>query len=748
MAEQKDALTGPRPETWWTGPKPQLGHNVRSLPQVRLDRMTREEALNYFDNSWLLTEVLFSALQGEKAFHQPPPHGLRHPLIFYYGHPAVLYVNKLRVAGLLTGPVNPAFEHLFEVGVDEMSWDDMSKNEMRWPSVAEVGDYRREVYRLVRKMIETHPALDDSQKPFLQTSPVWALAMSFEHERIHLETSSVLMRELPVQFLRTPEHWPKHKAAPSHVSAPNEFRAVSGGEVRLGKPADFPTFGWDNEYGLRTDIVPEFRASRFLISNQECQLFVAAGGYREAKYWTAEGWKWRQFRNAKWPAFWTPDGPSGLNKFKLRNLFEIGDFEPSLPAVVNFHEAKAYAAWKTEADASPFPYRLISESEHHRLRSLAGDGKWNYGLSEGGETAVDAHVSNGWGDVFGNLWQWCEDDLNPLPGFKPHPYYDDFSTPCFDGKHQMILGGSFVSSGDEASAWARFHFRPHFFQHAGFRLVQPLGHPSPAVKLDANTNASIGYEATSVLHQYLLLHYGNEAEVAPKMKVPADTIGFPSRVAQIVSAQARKLNLPLKRALDIGCAVGASSFELARTFENVTGVDISASFIDAAKHLKTDGSHPYLRSDEADLQTSLVAKIPDDVKRERVVFRQADACSLPADFVDYDAVLMANLLCRLPSPRACLSRMAGPRGVVRPGGLLVLVSPYSWMRDYTAPESWLGGFMSPSGPVSSNETLKTILSPNFELLEEGDVPLVIREHSRKFQYIVSNLMVWRRKVEA
>lgn len=30
-----------------------------------------------------------------------PAHGLRHPLIFYYGHPAALYVNKLRAAGIL-----------------------------------------------------------------------------------------------------------------------------------------------------------------------------------------------------------------------------------------------------------------------------------------------------------------------------------------------------------------------------------------------------------------------------------------------------------------------------------------------------------------------------------------------------------------------------------------------------------------------------------------------------------------------
>lgn len=50
----------------------------------------------------------------------------------------------------------------------------------------------------------------------------------------------------------------------------------------------------------------------------------------------------------------------------------------------------------------------------------------------------------------------------------------DFSTPCFDGEHHVIMGGSFASCGNLASVFARYHFRPHFHQHAGFRLVAPV----------------------------------------------------------------------------------------------------------------------------------------------------------------------------------------------------------------------------------------------------------------------------------
>merc|ERR1712086_712000 len=72
---------------------------------------------------------------------------------------------------------------------------------------------------------------------------------------------------------------------------------------------------------------------------------------------------------------------------------------------------------------------------------------------------------------------WCEDHQSALPGFELHKLYDDFTLPCFDGEHNMIMGGSFISTGDQASVNARYQFRPHFFQHASFRLSQPQEKP-------------------------------------------------------------------------------------------------------------------------------------------------------------------------------------------------------------------------------------------------------------------------------
>ncbi|MFK7865711.1 MAG: DinB family protein, partial [Pseudohongiellaceae bacterium] len=166
-----------------------LNKSLNSLPLLHLDS-GRDAVLAYFENTWSLTELLFSSLTSEEAYLTRPYHKTRHPLIFYYAHPVCFYVNKLLVAGLISEPVNKDLELLFETGVDEMNWDDLHDGEQDiWPALSEVREYRSTVYNLVKTLIQTHPAFDE---PITMDKPTWALVMGFEHERIHLETSSVL----------------------------------------------------------------------------------------------------------------------------------------------------------------------------------------------------------------------------------------------------------------------------------------------------------------------------------------------------------------------------------------------------------------------------------------------------------------------------------------------------------------------------------------------------------------------------
>ena len=63
------------------------------------------------------------------------------------------------------------------------------------------------------------------------------------------------------------------------------------------------------------------------------------------------------------------------------------------------------------------------------------------------------------------------------------------------------------------------------------------------------------------------------------------------------------------RALDIGCAVGRSSFEMTRLFKEVVGIDYSHSFIAACDTMKGQGQMAYSVTTEGDLRMNCVASL-------------------------------------------------------------------------------------------------------------------------------------------
>ncbi len=248
------------------------------------------------------------------------------------------------------------------------------------------------------------------------------------------------------------------------------------------------------------------------------------------------------------------------------------------------------------------------------------------------------------------------------------------------------------------------------------------------------------YETERLLGEYLLFHFGTPEEILPYDFGPRAALEFAERV---VSETIVGSELPAgARALDLGCAVGRSSFELARHCEEVVGIDFSASFIRAAGTLRDDGELSYYRTDEGELRTPLRARIPAGVDGSRVRFEVGDACDLRADLGSFDVVLMANLIDRLPDPARCLERLPL---LVRDGGQLVIASPYTWLPEYTPRERWLGGRAVGGAPLGTLDALRGRLEPTFEFRGVQDVPFLIREHARKFQWSVSQASIWRRR---
>lgn len=683
----------------------------------------REEIHGYFVSTFNRYEQLFEILACEQAYFIKPI-SLRHPLIFYLGHTATFFINKLILAGLLHERINPEFESIFAVGVDEMSWDDLDDAHYAWPAVAEVMAYRNRVREVVGQLIQTGPLA----LPIDWDHPWWVILMGIEHERIHLETSSVLIRQHAIEYVTPHPAWQLCRT--SGPAPQNQLLAIPGGSVRLGQDKSAPFYGWDNEYGLHENAVAAFQASRYLVSNREFLDFVEAEGYAADSCWEAEGLAWKACSRAGHPSFWIKG--DGGEAWRLRLMTEIVAMPWDWPVEVNCHEARAFCNWKKMLTGQAL--RLPTEDEWQRLHDYCGLAEIEPGIPAPANIHLDHYASScpvnefrhgELYDVIGNVWQWTETPIYPYSGFEVHPLYDDFTTPTFDGQHALFKGGSWISCGNQAQSCARYAFRRHFFQHAGFRYV--------LADAPRDTGAS-NYETDRLLSEYAEFHYGDEY---------FGVSNFPQALAEIaIRAMGDK---PARNALDLGCATGRATFELARHFEHVTGIDFSARFVGVGAQMAEQGILRYTLVDEGRLisyRERRLAGLGLEATRQKVDFFQGDACNLKPLFCGYDLILAANLIDRLYSPAKFLDSVHERLNI---GGLLLIASPYTWLEEHTRIEEWTGGFKKNAENFTTLDGLKERLCIHFRLLQAPlDVPFVIRETQRKFQHTVSEVTLWER----
>jgi 5-histidylcysteine sulfoxide synthase/putative 4-mercaptohistidine N1-methyltranferase len=683
----------------------------------------RAEVLEYFHKTCDLYESLFECLKDDDAYYTRA-NPLRHPLIFYYGHTAVFYINKLNVAKMIDERVDSSLESSLAIGVDEMSWDDLNDRDYQWPTPAKVKQYRDSMRAIVDGFIRTCKI----SLPISWEDPLWIVMMGIEHERIHLETSSVLVRELPLEMLTDHPVW--SNICRTSAQAPiNSLLPVTGGTIELGKTRSNSLYGWDLEYGSRKVVVADYKASQYLVSNAEYLEFMEAGGYDEPKYWTDEGWGWVQYRKANMPVFWVQTN----DVYGYRTMLEVIDMPWDWPVDIAYLEANAFCNWKSEQTGKYI--RMPTEEEWQALRNMVDTDQPFWERAPGNinleyyasSCPVNRHeFPGGFYDIIGNVWQWTETPVDAFEGYQVHSAYDDFSTPTFDGKHNIFKGGCWISTGNYSIRDARYAFRRHFYQHSGLRYVE--AGPLPEIQMNV-------YEKDDMVAQYIEFHYGDEYFGVPNFPVACINAIEPH------IAEGRK-----ERALDLGCASGRSSFELAGHFEQVDALDFSSRLIQAPSALQSSGVQRYAIQDEGGLVTYKEITTDElgygDIK-DRVAFMQGDACNLPEKYTDYDLVFAGNLIDRLYDPTLFLNLI---KNRIRAGGFLVITSPYTWLEEFTDKEKWLGGFKANTGEnYTTLEGLRDTLAPEFKAVgDTQDVPFVIRETRRKYQHCVAELSVWQK----
>jgi ergothioneine biosynthesis protein EgtB len=426
-----------------------------------------------FEAAWERSDIVFATLRSGAYLERPI--ALRQPFIFYLGHlPAFAWNQVWR--GILGRPAfNPAFDKLFERGIDPVEGV-YRPSTVAWPAESEVLAYRDRVRDALRTSFDDVAALAGTD-PLADRGRVFHIAI--EHELMHHETLLYMVQQLDYDHKIRPSRLPSPVLGGAAPPAPVR---VPGGAVTVGASFERQAFGWDNEFPENQVEVEPFTVDATPVRNAEYLAFLEDGGYDERALWTDDAWVWKERAQVHHPVFWTRDG----DRWAYRALFELLPLErvADWPVYVSWAEASAYARWKG--------LDLPTEAEFHRAAYGAPDGSerrypWGNGAPgpEHGSfdfrhwapTPVGSHPAgaSAWGvlELVGNGWEWTRSVFGPFPGFTPYMRtYPGYSADFFDGQHYVMLGASWATDAALVRRSFRNWFQPHYpYIFAKFRCV-------------------------------------------------------------------------------------------------------------------------------------------------------------------------------------------------------------------------------------------------------------------------------------
>ena len=229
---------------------------------------------------------------------------------------------------------------------------------------------------------------------------------------------------------------------------------------------------------------------------------------------------------------------------------------------------------------------------------------------------------------------------------------------------------------------------------------------------------------------------------------PASDAGAPGATVRGLDAGLALFDGPCRGpTLDVGCAVGRSTFELAaRTDDLVLGVDVHVTMLRVAARAARTGRIVYPRRRIGVVYDQRAFDVAFDGV-ERVDLWACDALALPFASARFGLAVALNVLDCLGDPPAFLGALAS---VLRPRGRAIVTTPYDWSVHTTPIEAWLGGHSQRGADAGAGEPLlRALLTPGGHprsvdglriVGERADLPWHVRLHDRSLMRYSAHLL--------
>jgi SAM-dependent methyltransferase/uncharacterized protein YbaR (Trm112 family) len=220
---------------------------------------------------------------------------------------------------------------------------------------------------------------------------------------------------------------------------------------------------------------------------------------------------------------------------------------------------------------------------------------------------------------------------------------------------------------------------------------------------------------------YLDAHWGDRAEPPPD----GPGAGFAARaiIDKIAARAAHRVEL----AVELGCSTGRIVAELAAGADQVAGIDLQLGAVRRARRLLDGERVRYARRAIGRHYVAAATSAGElAVPAARRVLVCGDALDPPLVPGVFDRVVALNLLDSVASPRQLLSVLDG---LCRPGGEVIVSSPYAWQSSVMADAERLGG-ADPAADLAAVFREGAGLGARYRIEDEAELPWTLRRDAR------------------